>query len=229
MLRDFLIKIKKDLDVITHISNTEIRLFIHNKIQNELKTIFNKYIEKRQLELLSDRKTIEEQLLGGPNDKLKKQLTDITNTLTILETREPKLKKTQKEELKKTQKEELKKTQKEELIKTQGEQLEKKQTEELEYKTKITAIIEAICVKINAFPQTIKTTAYFNPGTRTMVVLALGRHQVDICRSIAHEMVHLRQSMNDFFGVQEIPDVGGFFEDEANAVAGQIVKKFLSY
>jgi len=75
----------------------------------------------------------------------------------------------------------------------------------------------------------IKTTAYFNPGTRTMVVLALGRHQVDICRSIAHEMVHLRQSMNDFFGVQEIPDVGGFFEDEANAVAGQIVKKFIAY
>ena len=75
----------------------------------------------------------------------------------------------------------------------------------------------------------IKTTAHFNPNTKTMVILTLGRHHVDICRSIAHEMVHLRQSMNDFFGVQEIPDVGGFFEDEANAVAGQIVKKFIAY
>ena len=112
MLRDFLIKINTDLDVITHISAIEIRLFIYSKIKHNLGAIFAKYSEKRQLELLSDK-----------NNDLEKKLTDITN-----------LKKTQKEE-----------------------QLEKKQTEELEYITKITAIIEAICAKLQLSPGTIKT------------------------------------------------------------------------
>jgi len=75
----------------------------------------------------------------------------------------------------------------------------------------------------------IKTTAYFNPNTNELVIYTLGRHPHDICRSIAHEMVHMRQGMNDFFGRTEIKDVGGFFEDEANAVAGQIVKLFIAY
>lgn len=75
----------------------------------------------------------------------------------------------------------------------------------------------------------ITTTAYFNPNTNEIVIFAMGRHPHDICRSIAHEMVHMRQAKNDFFGQKNIKDVGGFFEDEANAVAGQIVKKFIAY
>jgi hypothetical protein len=75
----------------------------------------------------------------------------------------------------------------------------------------------------------IKTTAYFNPATNELVIFTKGRHPHDICRSIAHEMTHMRQSKNNFFGKTDIKDVGGFFEDEANAVAGQIVKKFIAY
>jgi hypothetical protein len=75
----------------------------------------------------------------------------------------------------------------------------------------------------------IKTTAYFNPNTNDIVIFAMGRHPHDICRSIAHEMVHMRQAKNNFFGKEKIKDVGGFFEDEANSVAGQIVKKFIAY
>lgn len=75
----------------------------------------------------------------------------------------------------------------------------------------------------------IKTTAYFNPSTNELVIFTAGRHPHDICRSIAHEMTHMRQSRNDFFGRTQIKDVGGFFEDEANAVAGQIVKSFIAY
>lgn len=75
----------------------------------------------------------------------------------------------------------------------------------------------------------IKTTAYFNPETNELVIYTLGRHPHDICRSIAHEMVHMRQGKHGFYGRTQIKDVGGFFEDEANAVAGQIVKLFIAY
>jgi hypothetical protein len=75
----------------------------------------------------------------------------------------------------------------------------------------------------------IKTTAYFNPNTNDVVIFTMGRHPHDICRSIAHEMVHMRQAKHNFFGRDNIKDVGGFFEDEANSVAGQIVKKFIAY
>ena len=75
----------------------------------------------------------------------------------------------------------------------------------------------------------IKTTAYFNPSTNDVVIYTSGRHPYDICRSIAHEMVHMRQGKHNFYGRNQIKDVGGFFEDEANSVAGQIVKLFIAY
>jgi len=75
----------------------------------------------------------------------------------------------------------------------------------------------------------IKTTAYFNPATNELVIYTAGRHPHDICRSIAHEMVHMRQGKHGFYGRKNIKDVGGFFEDEANSVAGQIVKLFIAY
>lgn len=75
----------------------------------------------------------------------------------------------------------------------------------------------------------IKTTAYFNPETRDLVIYTASRHPHDICRSIAHEMVHMRQGKHNFYGKTHIKDVGGFFEDEANAVAGQIIKLFIAY
>ena len=75
----------------------------------------------------------------------------------------------------------------------------------------------------------IKTTAHFNPSDNSVVIYACGRHHHDICRSIAHEMTHMQQGKHDFYGRTEIKDVGGFFEDQANAVAGQIVKLFIAY
>lgn len=72
----------------------------------------------------------------------------------------------------------------------------------------------------------IKTTAYFNPNNNKICVLGLSRHVLDICRSIAHEMVHMMQNeMGLIKG--PIKDVGGFHEDQANAKAGEIVKRFI--
>ena len=75
----------------------------------------------------------------------------------------------------------------------------------------------------------ITTTAHFSPVDNAVVVFTNGRHEVDIIRSIAHELVHMQQAENDFYGldINTVPDVGGKLEDEANAVAGQLVKLFL--
>jgi hypothetical protein len=75
----------------------------------------------------------------------------------------------------------------------------------------------------------IKTTAFFNPSNNHVVIYTNGRHPHDVCRSIAHEMTHMQQGKHDFYGRTQIKDVGGFFEDQANAVAGQIVKLFIAY
>jgi hypothetical protein len=48
----------------------------------------------------------------------------------------------------------------------------------------------------------------------------------DVMRSVAHEMVHKKQYEDDRI-VKPVQDIGGEIEDEANAVAGQLVKKFI--
>ncbi len=72
----------------------------------------------------------------------------------------------------------------------------------------------------------IKTTAYYDPSTHLVCVLGKGRHYLDICRSIAHELVHMMQHERGLI-TGPIKDIGGFHEDQANSKAGQIVKKFI--
>lgn len=71
----------------------------------------------------------------------------------------------------------------------------------------------------------VKTTAYYDPSNHDIVIYGKNRAIVDICRSIAHEMTHMSQMLEDRieFPVQ---DAGGHIEDEANARAGEIVKLF---
>jgi hypothetical protein len=72
----------------------------------------------------------------------------------------------------------------------------------------------------------IKTTAFYNPADNNIRVYGRGRSVADICRSIAHELVHMSQHARGLIGNQKIRDIGGFHEDEANAVAGQLIKMF---
>jgi hypothetical protein len=72
----------------------------------------------------------------------------------------------------------------------------------------------------------IKTTAYYNPADNNVRVYGSGRSIADICRSIAHELVHMSQHVRGLIGKDPIKDIGGFHEDEANAVAGQLIKMF---
>lgn len=69
------------------------------------------------------------------------------------------------------------------------------------------------------------TTGVYNPEDKTIGALAGNRAFVDALRTVAHELVHYKQDIEGRLG-GEIPQVGGEIEDEANAVAGQMVKSF---
>ena len=72
------------------------------------------------------------------------------------------------------------------------------------------------------------TTAYYSPSENLVKVYVKGRANVDVCRSTAHEMIHHRQNEQGQLRTgNPIPDIGGPIEDEANAVAGQLIKKFV--
>jgi Zn-dependent peptidase ImmA (M78 family) len=73
----------------------------------------------------------------------------------------------------------------------------------------------------------LKTTANYDYTKENKIVKvnAKGRALVDVMRSIAHELVHHRQWEQGKLKVKP-PDIGGEIEDEANSVAGQIIKKF---
>jgi hypothetical protein len=89
-------------------------------------------------------------------------------------------------------------------------------------------IVSSFSVKIveDKAKHGIKTTAYYNPQTHDICVLGKGRHVLDVCRSVAHEMTHMKQHDIGLI-TGPIKDVGGFHEDQANAKAGEIVKKFI--
>ena len=71
----------------------------------------------------------------------------------------------------------------------------------------------------------ISTTAAYEVDNNVCRVYGKNRALVDICRSIAHEMTHM---MQDEMGLLKghIQDAGGFHEDQANARAGELIKRF---
>jgi len=71
----------------------------------------------------------------------------------------------------------------------------------------------------------ITTTAAYVPGENRVLIYGRNRALVDICRSIAHEMVHM---MQDEKGLIDGPvqDIGGFHENQANAGSGALIKAF---
>jgi hypothetical protein len=80
-----------------------------------------------------------------------------------------------------------------------------------------------------AFEKTpdIRTTAYYNNGDKRMKIYVKNRAIIDICRSIAHELVHHKQNIDGRLKDAEDPGADGSeFENEANAVAGVIIRKW---
>lgn len=79
-----------------------------------------------------------------------------------------------------------------------------------------------------AFERTpdLKTTAYYSLDGYLKVYVK-DRAFVDICRSIAHELVHHLQNVEGrLLNVAKDGDDGSPIENEANAVAGVIIRKY---
>jgi Zn-dependent peptidase ImmA (M78 family) len=73
----------------------------------------------------------------------------------------------------------------------------------------------------------IQTTAFYNVVDHEIHVYALGRALVDILRSIAHELTHHRQNIRgELNNVEEDGSDGSNIENEANAMAGEIIRKY---
>ena len=73
------------------------------------------------------------------------------------------------------------------------------------------------------------STGGFDIETNEILAREFGRSLVDILRSTAHELVHYRQKEKGKFKVGDnIPNIGGEIEDEANALCGQLVKMYVT-
>jgi len=72
-----------------------------------------------------------------------------------------------------------------------------------------------------------ETYAYYNSKDDSVNIYVKNRGTADVLRSIAHELIHHKQKLKgELKNEKEIPDVGGPIEDEANAVAGQLIKTY---
>ena len=71
----------------------------------------------------------------------------------------------------------------------------------------------------------LRTYAYYDPNSGLVKVYCKDRGLADVLRSIAHELIHHLQNQRGQLD-EPVPDIGGQIEDEANSVAGQLVKKF---
>lgn len=124
-----------------------------------------------------------------------------------------------------------------EKVETKGVQFdssEKKTIDDfVEFVKKELGIKNEVDVQLQNNKDGIKTTAvykYQDEGDEDFEqseirVFALGRALVDVLRSIAHEMVHHKQN-EDGELKGKISNVGGSIEDEANAVAGEMIKAY---
>lgn len=64
------------------------------------------------------------------------------------------------------------------------------------------------------------------PDANTIKIVGRGRCLSDILRSLAHELVHHQQNEQGRIEIINDDGVGGHIEDEANSVAGQLVKAY---
>ena len=70
------------------------------------------------------------------------------------------------------------------------------------------------------------TTGAYQPMYKTISTICDGRNLIDYCRTIAHEMVHMKQDVENRINGSE-QEIGGEIENEANMVAGIVMKKFI--
>jgi len=71
------------------------------------------------------------------------------------------------------------------------------------------------------------STGQFDPIENKVYVVTDDRALVDILRTEAHEMVHMKQHGMNQIDPAKYTDIGGFAEDEANVKAGNFIKMYV--
>jgi predicted GNAT family acetyltransferase len=83
-----------------------------------------------------------------------------------------------------------------------------------------------VVLKFERTPDLV-TTAYYDPEKHLVVVYAKNRALVDVCRSIAHELVHHRQNLDDrLLDIVKDGSDGSPIENEANSIAGVMMRQY---
>jgi len=65
----------------------------------------------------------------------------------------------------------------------------------------------------------------YDPGTDQLFISTANRHIIDVLRTLAHELVHARQAEHETLP-DDAGETGSSYENEANAVAGQLMREF---
>ena len=71
----------------------------------------------------------------------------------------------------------------------------------------------------------VKHKSFGGYGNKNITVTLSNRHIMDVCRTLAHELVHYRQDMNNEL-TQDSGNDGSPHENEANAQAAVIMRKW---
>jgi Zn-dependent peptidase ImmA (M78 family) len=69
------------------------------------------------------------------------------------------------------------------------------------------------------------TFGRYDPETRTIYLVSKGRHPKDVFRTLAHELVHYKQDIQDRLH-PESGATGSKEENEANATAGVVMRNY---
>jgi Zn-dependent peptidase ImmA (M78 family) len=75
------------------------------------------------------------------------------------------------------------------------------------------------------YTQKHKSFASYDPETYLIIVVIINRNMADILRSLAHELVHHKQNIDGVLHFKS-GETGSEHENEANAMAGALMREF---
>jgi hypothetical protein len=71
-----------------------------------------------------------------------------------------------------------------------------------------------------------KSFGGYMPGVKHITITVKNRHIMDVCRTLAHELVHFKQDLNDELDDDGAGATGSPQENEANAQAAVIMRNW---
>ena len=71
-----------------------------------------------------------------------------------------------------------------------------------------------------------KSFGGYRPGAEHITITVKNRHIMDVCRTLAHEMVHFKQDLNDELNDDAAGSTGSPQENDANAQAAVIMRNW---